>query len=301
MHGVQDALRRGLAKTRHTLSSALAGLVGGGAGGGVRADQVEEALLLTDLGPRLSTLVAERVASRLTHAAGKGALQDALREELLALLPPGGFAPRARPLHTVLIVGTNGCGKTTTVAKLAAMYREEGSKAMVAAADTFRAAAAEQLQRLSEHACAQVVRQQRGADPSSVVYDCLHAALAKGVDVVLVDTGGRMQTRADLMDELVKIKRVMGKVLEGAPHEILLVLDATTGQNSVSQAEEFHRRLGLTGVVVAKLDGTAKGGAVIAVGDAIGVGVQYVGVGEGVGDLGRFDRSSFVEAMLEEA
>ncbi len=298
---MQDVLGRGLAKTRDMLSSRLAGLVGGRSGASVRPGQIEEALLLTDLGPRLSTLVAERVASRLTRGAGKRALQDVLREELLALLPPPAFVPRARPLHTVLIVGTNGCGKTTTVAKLAAMYREQGNKVMVAAADTFRAAAAEQLQRLSEHASARVVRQQHGADPSSVVYDCLHAALAKGVDVVLVDTGGRMQTRADLMDELVKIKRVMGKVLKEAPHEILLVLDATTGQNSVSQAEEFHRRLGLTGVVVAKLDGTAKGGAVIAVGDAIGVGVEYVGVGEGVGDLGRFDRSCFVEAMLEEA
>jgi fused signal recognition particle receptor len=269
--------------------------------GDVNVEQIEEALLLTDLGPKLSAVVAESVRVRLGQSSGGQTLLQALRAELLSLVPPLSAVALARPLHTVLVVGVNGSGKTTTVAKLAARHRSEGARVMVAAGDTFRAAAAEQLEILLQRSGARVIKQRPGADPASVVYDCLSAARARHAEVVLVDTGGRLQTRADLMEELVKIKRVMGKMVEGAPHEVYLVLDGTTGQNALSQAREFHQKLGLTGIIVAKLDGTAKGGAVLAVGEALGIGVRYLGVGEGLEDIEPFDAGAFVEAMVEDA
>lgn len=296
---VRDALRRGLAKTRSALLTALSGRVGRGGLVSVDPEQLEDALLVADLGPRLSAEIAERVLARLSTRQAQGtAVTEALTEELARFIAPVVPATQAVPLHTVLVVGVNGCGKTTTVAKLAFLHRSAGRSVMVAAADTFRAAASEQIGLLAERAGARVVRHRHGADAASVVHDCLTAARAKGIDVVLVDTGGRIQTRSDLMDELVKIKRVMGKVVEGAPHEVLLVLDATTGQNALSQAEEFHRRLILTGVVVAKLDGTAKGGAVLAVGRELGVGVRYVGLGEALEDFEVFNPFSFARAMV---
>jgi fused signal recognition particle receptor len=295
---VGNALKRGLAKTRNAVLAALSGRVGGEARTRLDLDQLEDALLSADLGPQLSNEVAERVLARLKGQGHSTPVADVLSEELARLMPAAPPVAPGTPLHTVLMVGVNGCGKTTTVAKLARLYRRAGRSVMVAAADTFRAAAAEQIELLAERAGARVVRHRSGADPASVVHDCLTAALAKGIDVVLVDTGGRLQTRSDLMDELEKISRVMGKVVDGAPHEVLLVLDATTGQNALSQAEEFHRRLGLTGVVIAKLDGTAKGGAVLAVGRKLGVGVRYVGLGEALEDIESFDPVSFAQAMV---
>ncbi len=295
---VGGALKRGLGKTRRALRSAFSGLRGGRSDSAVSVELIEDALLIADLGPGLSAEVAERTVSRLAGGPDEVRVADVLRDELSQLVPPSPPVALGPPTHTVLVVGVNGCGKTTTVAKLAAKYRRDRRSVMIAAADTFRAAAAEQMEVLAERAGARVVRHRYGADPASVVYDCLQAARSRGIDVVLVDTGGRVQTRTDLMDELVKIRKVMGGLIEGAPHEVLLVLDGTTGQNALSQAAEFHAKLGLTGVVVAKLDGTAKGGAVLAVGRALGVPVRYVGVGEGLDDLEDFRPEVFAEAMV---
>jgi fused signal recognition particle receptor len=227
-----------------------------------------------------------------------------IRSELLDIL--GGVSPEeavdaptpVRP-HVVLAVGVNGAGKTTTVGKLAVRYRDQGKRVLLAACDTFRAAAIDQLQVWADRAGAEMVRHQPGADAASVAFDAVAAATARDVDVVLIDTAGRLHTKVNLMEELKKIRRVLGGCLDGAPHETLLVLDATTGQNALAQARQFEADLGLSGLVLAKLDGTAKGGVVVAVADELGVPVRLVGLGEGPDDLIDFDPEAYVSALLE--
>jgi fused signal recognition particle receptor len=198
----------------------------------------------------------------------------------------------------VLVVGVNGSGKTTTIGKLAARFQAEERSVVLAAADTFRAAAIEQLGVWAERTGADIVRHEQGADPSAVVFDGMRAARARGVDVVLVDTAGRLHTRSPLMDELGKVRRTVGREIPGAPHEALLILDATTGQNALSQARAFTEAAGVTGVVVTKLDGTAKGGVVLAVSQELGIPVRWIGVGEGINDLRPFDPEEFVDGLL---
>jgi len=264
-------------------------------------EELEEILITADLGVaashRLMEAVRDKVKRRELRDAAR--LKEALREEMAAILsgPP---APRrtARP-WVVLLVGVNGVGKTTTIAKLAHQDRRQGLKPLLIAADTFRAAAVEQLEVWGERLGAQVVRQKTGADPAAVVFDGLDAAQARRVDTVYVDTAGRLHTKVNLMEELKKIHRTAARKLPGAPHETLLILDATTGQNALSQARLFHEAVGVTGVILTKLDGTAKGGMALAVAHETGLPIRYVGVGEGLDDLQPFDAEAFVAAILD--
>ncbi len=272
----------------------------------VHIDRLEEALIAADTGVELSLRLTEELRNRVR----KGTLEDAaelrpaVREQLLGLLraaeaasvPRGGGPPRV-----TLLVGVNGTGKTTTAAKLAKRLKESGRSVLLAAADTFRAAAVEQLQVWGERVGAPVVHQAEGADPAAVVFDALAAARARGIDEVLVDTAGRLHTHANLMKELEKVRKVANREVPGAPHEVLLVLDATTGSNGIEQAERFGATAGVDGVVLTKLDGTAKGGVVLAIADRLKLPVRWVGVGEGIDDLLPFDAEGFVAALLDTA
>jgi fused signal recognition particle receptor len=269
-------------------------------GGSVTRETLEEALLTSDVGPD----VAETLAQEFERAHAKGVVADGaeldwLRQRVRALLNAAdGVVSRGKP-HVVLVVGVNGTGKTTTAAKLAGLARENGRQTILVAADTFRAAAIEQLQRWGERVRVPVVAQRAGADPGAVVFDALKAAVARGVDDVIVDTAGRLHTKHNLMAELEKVRKVCGRAVAGAPHEVLLVLDATSGTNGLAQAREFRARAGVTGVVLTKLDGTAKGGVVLAVARELGVPVRWVGVGEAPEDLLPFVPEVFANALLE--
>jgi fused signal recognition particle receptor len=287
----------GLARSRGGFMARLRGLFGGDAG--PAWDEVEETLISGDVGATLAIAVVERARARRDLADPEAAVQA----ELGALLVPRDpdWAPRSAAAGgpaVILVVGVNGTGKTTTIGKLAARYRREGRSVLLAAGDTFRAAALEQLQVWAGRAGATVVAHAPGADPGAVVFDAIDAAVARHIDVVIADTAGRLHTKTDLMDELAKVRRVVDKRLPGADPETLFVLDATTGQNGLAQARAFHEAVGLTGIVLTKLDSTAKGGIVFAIEGALGVPVRYVGVGEGVGDLLPFDPAAFVAALF---
>jgi len=261
-------------------------------------DQIEELLITSDIGVETATALIGRISA--AGAATAEELQSVLREELLAILTrntrPAG-APGGPP-HVILVVGVNGVGKTTTIGKLAARFAADGKKVLIAAADTFRAAAVEQLTIWAERAGADIVRHANGADPASVAFDAVETALTRGADVVIVDTAGRLHTKINLMEEIKKVKRSIAKKLPGAPHDILLVLDATTGQNAISQVRLFHEALELTGIALTKLDGTAKGGIVIAICQAFDIPLRYIGIGEAIEDLQDFDPQQFVDALF---
>ena len=268
-------------------------------------DRLEEALIASDAGIDLSLrLVAElrgqADSGRLTEAAE---LRPALKAHLLGLLHAADEAHRPAaaptPPRVTLLVGVNGTGKTTTVAKLAKRCQEEGRTVLLAAADTFRAAAVEQLTVWADRVGAPVVSQREGADPAAVVFDAISSARSRGIDDVIVDTAGRLHTHTNLMKELEKVHRVAAREVEGAPHEVLLVLDATTGSNGIEQAQRFGATAGVTGVVLTKLDGTAKGGVILAIAETLKLPVRWVGVGEGIDDLLSFEPDGFVEALLE--
>ena len=265
-------------------------------------DELEETLIVADMGvaatTRLMTALRKKVDSREISAAED--LKPALVSEIAAILAPARpkpFAPRAKP-HVILVMGVNGVGKTTTIGKLAARFAGEGRKVLVVAADTFRAAAVEQLDIWAERAGVGIVRHRDNADPAAVVFDGVEAGVARGVDLVLVDTAGRLHTKVNLMEELKKIKRIAGKNLAGSPHDAWLVLDASTGQNALSQARLFDEAVGVTGLILTKLDGTAKGGMVVAVAEELKVPIRYVGLGEQVSDLRDFDPDEFVKALF---
>jgi fused signal recognition particle receptor len=225
-------------------------------------------------------------------------LREAILAKLRRVQGPTGLALRAKP-HVILVLGVNGSGKTTSIGKLAARHRAEGRRVILGAADTFRAAATEQLQIWGERIGCEVIAGSPGSDPSAVAFDTLKAAKARGADVAIIDTAGRLQTRRPLMEELGKLARVIGRELEGAPHETLLVLDANTGQNALSQATLFAEVAPVTGLVLTKLDGTAKGGVIVGLADALGIPVRFVGVGEAVEDLRDFSAEEFVDALFE--
>ncbi|RPJ44387.1 MAG: signal recognition particle-docking protein FtsY [Candidatus Latescibacterota bacterium] len=292
--GLFDHLRRGLGKTRDGLVQSLrrAAL----SSGRHRYEELEEALLRGDVGVRAS----ERILRRIQEEGGDP--WALLREEVERILEAGPNGPPPGPAvkpHVIVLVGANGSGKTTTAGKLAAKHAAEGRRVILAAADTFRAAAIEQLAVWGERAEVHVVRQERGSDAASVAYDALGAAIARGADVLIVDTAGRLQTRSNLMEELKKIRRVLRKHGEAYPQETLLVLDATTGQNAVSQAREFQKAAEVDGIVLTKLDGTAKGGVILAIREEVGLPVRYVGVGEKLEDLLEFSPAEFARALLE--
>ena len=263
-------------------------------------EELEEALILSDVGASTAAKIVAEVEKRakLRKTTTADELRDLLREVLTDNMLDN------QPLNTdgkpavILVIGVNGVGKTTSIGKLAARYVNEGKKVMLSAADTFRAAAADQLEIWAKRAGADIVRHGEGADPAAVVFDSISAAKARGSDIIIVDTAGRLHNKANLMNELAKIDRVISRELPDASRETLLVLDATTGQNAVHQAEEFNKAAELTGIILTKLDGTAKGGIVIAISAGLGVPVKLVGVGEGIDDLIDFDRAAFLEAIL---
>lgn len=266
-------------------------------------EELESQLIMADVGVdatrRVMDVLAERVSrSEVNDAqALRGALRDALVELLAPVEAPLEIPERSAPF-VILVVGVNGSGKTTTIGKLARQLTDGGLSVMLAAGDTFRAAAVEQLQTWGERNGVPVVAQGSGADSASVVFDALQSATARGIDVVIADTAGRLHTQANLMDELAKVKRVLGKVDASAPHETLIVLDGGTGQNALAQARQFHEAVGLTGMVVTKLDGTARGGVVFAIAGALGLPIRFIGVGEQVQDLEVFQAGRFVDALI---
>ncbi len=264
---------------------------------------LEAVLLASDLGLETTTEVLDRLRDRAQRKdlADVTALRAALREELASLLrslSPAPQSPDGKP-HVVFLVGVNGTGKTTTVAKLARRWQSDGRRVILCAADTFRAAAGEQLEIWAERLGAELLRQKPGADPAAVVHDAVSAARSRAADLVLVDTAGRLHTKSNLMAELEKMKRVAGRLVEGAPHEILLVLDATTGQNGLAQARRFTESVGVTGIVLTKLDGTAKGGIAIAIARELRLPIRYLGVGEQADDLLDFDPDAYVASLFE--
>lgn len=272
-------------------------------------DELEEVLITSDVGVKTTVEIIDRIEARVARDkyTGSGELQHILREEIIALLRehtadmPAAFdADFPSTPHVIMVVGVNGVGKTTTIGKLAHLYRAAGKNVMLGAADTFRAAAVDQLRIWSERAGVPLIEQGQNADPAAVAYDSVAAARSRGADVAIVDTAGRLHNKKSLMDELAKIKRVMGKVVEGAPHEVLLVLDASTGQNAMQQARAFTDFVDITGLVLTKLDGTAKGGIVIGVSHEFEVPVKYIGVGEQIEDLQIFDRELFVNSLFGE-
>jgi len=285
-------------------SEAFAGRLGGWLGRSADEalfDELEAMLFTADLGVNTAEDLlarARREASGHDGAAVRQVLRDAIAEKLRRVEPSGDPLATGAAPHVILVLGVNGSGKTTTIGKLAARYSAQGKRVLLGAGDTFRAAAREQLQTWGERVGCDVIVGPDDGDPAAVAFDAVKAAAARGVDVVLIDTAGRLQTQQPLMEELSKIARVVGRDVAGAPHETLLVLDANTGQNALSQAQQFTQAAPVTGLVLTKLDGTAKGGVVIGLADAFGIPVKHVGVGEGVDDLRNFSADEFVDALF---
>jgi len=300
LSNLRERLRDGLGKTRTALEEGFTRIFQGQELAPDTVDDLEALLLQADLGLETAEGFVERVreqsrSGRLTDGDARRALGDQLREGLAGAGAP--LALDARPA-VVLVVGVNGSGKTTTCGKLAWRFRQEGREVLLAAGDTFRAAAIEQLERWGERSGVPVVSQGSGADPSAVAFDAVKAAQARGSEILIVDTAGRLHTKANLMAELAKVKRVIGRQCVGAPHEVLLVLDATTGQNGIAQARVFHEGLGLTGLVLTKLDGTAKGGIVIRIYRELGIPIKLVATGERPEDLAPFEPDAYVDALV---
>ena len=303
--GGKEEAERGLERSRSTFFGRLKDLmVRGGAGEDVW-DEAEELLIEADVGVGLAMELLDRARDRAHGARSTDDVFEALKADILDVLTAvegssqdaADASSQHKPL-VVLVVGVNGAGKTTSIAKLAALFRAEGKQVLLAAADTFRAAAIEQLQYWGERAGADVIAHNQGGDPAAVAFDAMQAAKARGTDVLIVDTAGRLHTKSNLMEEMKKIGRVLGRVDDSAPHEVLLVLDATTGQNGLAQAKEFTQAIGCTGIVLTKLDGTAKGGVVLAIARELGVPVRFVGTGEGMEDLSPFAPEEYVEALF---
>ena len=301
--GFFDRLKKGLTKTRENLTNKIEKLVIGYADiDDELLDELEETLIMADVGiettERLMTAVRKGIRKKEINSPDD--LRPFLQKEITAILSEGENETHvAEEGPTVLLViGVNGAGKTTTIGKLAAYYKGEGKKVLLAAADTFRAAAIDQLESWGEHTGVPVIKHEEGSDPAAVAFDAVKAAKARDVDVLIIDTAGRLQTKSNLMQELEKINRVIGREIKGAPHETLLVLDATTGQNAVSQAELFTKAAPITGVVLTKLDGTAKGGVVIGIKSRLKMPVKWIGVGESVEDLRPFDAEDFACALF---
>ena len=307
----RQELDAGLKKTKTGLFSKLARAVAGRSTVDAAVlDDLEEVLISSDVGVETTVKIIRRIEERAARDKYMNAseLQSILREEVAALMEEahgssGHFgldATEGTP-YVVMVVGVNGAGKTTTIGKLAAQLTKAGRKVWIGAADTFRAAAIDQLQVWADRAGATMIRQQMGSDPASVAFDTLSSAKANGADVVLIDTAGRLHNKVNLMNELTKIRNVMAKVIPGAPHEVMLVLDGSTGQNAFEQARQFTQATQVTSLTITKLDGTAKGGVVIGISDQFRIPVRYIGIGEGIDQLRIFDRREFVNALFGDA
>ena len=300
----QERLNSGLGKTRTSLFGKLKRIVRGKSTVDEEVlDDLEEALITSDIGVKTTLDIITRIQARVARDryVSTSQLQHLIRDEIARLFhaerPPDFDVPFRHTPHVILVVGVNGVGKTTTIGKMAYHYTQAGRSVIIGAGDTFRAAAIEQLEVWANRAGAAIIKQRKGADPASVAFDTVEAAKARKADVVLIDTAGRLHTRSGLMDELTKIRRVIGRKLPGAPHEVLLVLDASIGQNAVRQAEHFTKSVNVTGLVITKLDGTAKGGVVIGISNELEIPVRYIGVGEHVDDLQIFNAERFVAAL----
>ena len=300
--GFFEKIKNGLKKTKEAISSTLGGVFSGFSGVSDEFyDELEESMILADLGVETSVKAVELLRQRVREQKLKEAqeVQDALKDILVEMLNVGDTELKMTTKPTVvLVIGVNGVGKTTTIGKLATNYVRQGKKVLLCAGDTFRAAAADQLEIWAGRAHAEIVRQHEGADPAAVVYDGIQAAKARGTDLILIDTAGRLHNKANLMNELGKISRIVDRELPDADKEVLLVLDGTTGQNGLMQAKEFKQIAVVTAIALTKLDGTAKGGIVIAVADALQIPVKFIGVGEQPDDLMPFDARAFVDALL---
>ena len=299
--GIAQSIKDSLTRTRNTVFSRIAGLLRATEVTDGTWDELEELLIQADVGVETTLYLVERLRQRAREEAilRSDALQTALWEELRALLPdPPPLNLGGHSLDVVLIVGVNGSGKTTSIAKLAHRFQQAGRRTLLAAADTYRAAAMDQLKIWAQRAGVDIVTGPEGGDPGAVVFDALQAARARGMDLVIADTAGRLHTQYNLMAELRKVRKVAAKNVEGAPHETLLVLDATTGQNALSQARHFQEAVEVTGVVLAKLDSTARGGMVFAISRELGLPVRFVGTGEKMADLAPFDADLFVDGLF---
>ncbi len=299
----KEKTEKSLEKSRSTFFGRLTDLLRRGQSGEDIWDEAEELMIGADVGVSTAMGMLERVREQVDSKRGDVDVIATLKAEVLTALQAAtgdeASEDEAVPKPQVfLVVGVNGAGKTTTIAKLAHLYREEGKSVILAAADTFRAAAIEQLQFWGKRAGAEVIAHNHGGDPAAVAFDALQAAQARGADVVIVDTAGRLHTKGNLMEEMKKIGRVLSRVDETAPHEVLLVLDATTGQNGLAQAREFTKTIGCTGIVLTKLDGTSKGGVVLAIAEELGLPVRFIGTGEGIEDLAPFDPQEYVDALF---
>ena len=299
--GFFDKINQGLQKTKESMSAVFNSTIAGFTGENEEFfDDIEEALIMADVGAESAMRAVDdlRDAVDRNGARGEEGVRKSMVEVMSKMLPSGAELDLSTNPAVILVVGVNGVGKTTTIGKIATNLVREGHKVMLAAGDTFRAAAAEQLTIWAQRAGADIVRHEEGSDPAAVVFDAISAAKARGCDVIIVDTAGRLHNKSNLMNELSKISRVIDRELPDAARETLLVLDATTGQNGLNQAEEFQKSVPMTGIVLTKLDGTAKGGIVFAINDKLGVPVKFVGVGEGQDDLIPFNSKDFVEALL---
>ena len=300
--GFFEKISAGLKKTRDSLMGRLEDL----AAGFTKVDEdffdeLEETLIMGDVGANVTMRIMDELRDRVRHAGitEPSEVIGQLREIITGLMGEESPLDLSTKPSVVLVIGVNGVGKTTTIGKMAAYLRGEGKQVLLAAADTFRAAAAEQLAVWADRAGAELIRHEEGSDPASVVFDAIHAGKSRGADVIICDTAGRLHNKKNLMDELSKIARVISRELPDAAVEVLLVLDATTGQNAISQARSFQEAAGITGIVLTKLDGTAKGGAVIGIREELGVPVKFIGVGEGIDDLRPFVPSEFAAALFE--
>lgn len=299
--GMFDRLKQGLAKTRRGFVEKVESVLRGRKIDDETLEDLEETLIIADVGIRAATEIVEhlREKARRGEIRDNAPVREFLKEEMVRMLGPAEpISVSGRKPFVILTVGVNGVGKTTTIGKLAGRFAEAGKSVLLAAGDTFRAAAIEQIEVWSKRTNAQVVKHQNGSDPAAVAFDAVEAAKARGIDVVIIDTAGRLHTKSPLMEELKKVRRVIEKALPGAPHETLLVVDATTGQNALRQAEMFHNAVNVTGIALTKLDGTARGGIIFAIRKELNIPVRLIGLGEGVEDLRDFDPTEFVAALF---
>lgn len=304
----KEALDKGLEKTKESVLKKIARTIAGKSKVDDEVlDNLEEILITSDVGVDTTLRIIERIEKRVARDKfiGTDELQQILREEIMDLLAENdndvseNFLEVKNKPYVIMVVGVNGVGKTTTIGKLAAKFKAAGKKVYLGAADTFRAAAVEQLEVWAQRVDVPIIKQQMGSDPASVAYDTLNSAIANDADVVIIDTAGRLHNKVNLMNELTKIKRVMQKLIPEAPHEVLLVLDASTGQNAFEQAKQFTKATEVNALALTKLDGTAKGGVVIGISDQFKIPVKYIGVGEGVDDLQFFNKKDFINSLFE--
>lgn len=297
--GLVGRLKTGLAKTRRSLAGRIENILSEkGIAAPETMEEIEEALITSDVGVDTTRSLIRQIEENASSFSGADELRAFLKSRMRALLVPAAKPDNPAKPYVIMVVGVNGVGKTTTIGKLAYRLRSENKRVLIGAADTFRAAAVEQLEIWAERSGADIVRHRDNADPAAVAFDAIEAGVSRGSDVVIIDTAGRLQTKVNLMEQLKKIKRSIDKKIPGAPHEVMLVLDATTGQNAISQAKTFDAGVGVDSLVMTKLDGTAKGGIVIGICSAMGLPLQFIGVGEGIGDLQPFDPDQFIDAIF---